>query len=762
MSGSIGQDVRRVDGPAKVTGSARYSGEITLPDLAYAEIVGAGVASGRITWIDTAHAERADGVAGILTHRNLPKVRKVPLMPSLMGGPAPGETFFPMQDEVIHYAGQPVAIVVADSLERAQHAATLVKVSYAETPSVTTIDEGRADAYIPEKLFGGFLPGQMQRGHVDDGLAAADLRIDAEYRFAANHHNPIEALTTTAAWDDDQLTLYDSCQGIKAVQLTVAALLGMSPSKIRILTRYVGGAFGCKAMVWPHVTLTALAAQHVRRPVRLALPREQMFTSCGHREEQEQHIQLGASRDGMLTAIRHHKISITSPFDDWAEPAFGAASQLYACPSFEGVHRLVRGNTMTPTFTRGPGEAVGVFTLECAMDELASELGVDPIELRLLNITDTDPNTGHPWSSHGLRECYERGARRFGWEGRNPQPRSERDGNWLIGTGMATAGYPVAFFMHTQRARAHLYADGTAIVQTATQEFGTGVTTVMTQVAADGLGIDLGNMRFEFGDTDLPTAGSPVGSNGAMMVSAAVHNAAIALRDQLIQLAVGDSQSPLHGIDPARVVVADGRIALADDDATGETYSGLMQRHFMNDAEAIGSWDPPPLDTPHGLLTFGAQFARVAVDADLGIIRVRHLTGAFAPGRILNPRTARSQLMGGMLWGMGQALLEGTHMDTGLGRWANASLGDYLVPVNADAPDVDVELIEVQDDVVSPLGVKGVGEIGQVGAAAAIANAVYHATGYRVRELPIAVEHLLAHLRPDLAVPRQESQPIPR
>jgi xanthine dehydrogenase YagR molybdenum-binding subunit len=752
MSGVIGQEVSRVDGPAKVTGSAQYSGEIALPGLAYAEIVGAGVASGRVISIDTTDAARARGVVGILTHHNMPKVNPVPLIPSLMGGPAPGETFFPMQDDVVHYAGQPVAVVVADSLEQAQHAATLVHVRYAESPSVTTIEQGRADAFIPEKIFGGFIPGQVGRGNVEDGFAAADVRLDAPFRFAANHHNPIEALTTTAVWDGDQLTLYDSCQGIKAVQLTVAALLGLSPSKVRVLTRYVGGAFGSKAMVWPHVTLTALAAQYVRRPVRLAVPRGQMFTSCGHREEQEQHIQLGATRDGTLTAIRHHKISITSPFDDWAEPAFGVASSLYACPSFEGVHRLVRGNTMTPTFTRGPGEALGVFTLECAMDELAGQLSIDPVELRLRNITDVDPNTGHPWSSCGLAECLERGARRFGWAGRNPQPRSERDGNWLIGTGMATAGYPVAFFMRTQRARAHLYSDGTAIVQTATQEFGTGMATVMTQVAADGLGIDLANVRFDFGDTCLPTAGSPVGSNGAMMVSAAVHNAAIAVRDQLIALAVSDSGSPLHGADPAGVAVAGGRMTLAGDASTGETYASLMQRHLMGDAEAIGSWDPPPLDTPHGLLTFGAQFARVAVDADLGIIRVRHMTGAFAPGRVLNPKTARSQLMGGMLWGLGQALLEGTRMDTRHGRWANASLGDYLVPVNADAPDVDVELIEVDDHVTGPLGVKGVGEIGQVGSAAAIANAVYHATGYRVRELPIAVEHLLAHLSSKPAV----------
>jgi xanthine dehydrogenase YagR molybdenum-binding subunit len=752
MSGAIGSEMSRVDGRAKVTGAARYSADIPVPNLAYAQLVGATVPSGRITAIDTSRAERADGVIGVLTHRNLPRVNQPPLIPSLMGGPAPGETFFPMQDDIVRYAGQPVALVAADTLEQAQHAATLVRVSYAETSSVTTIDQGRADAYIPDKIFGGFIPGRLDRGQADAGLAAADIRIDAPFRFAANHHNPIEVSNTTAEWDGDQLTLYDSCQGIKAVQLTVAALLGLPLSKVAVVTQFVGGAFGCKAMVWPHVTLAALAAQHVRRPVRLVLPRGQMFTSCGHREEQEQHIELGAARDGRLTAIRHHKISVTSPFDDWAEPAFGAASQLYACANYEGVHRLVRGNTMTPTFTRGPGEGIGVFTLECAMDELASELGIDPIELRLRNISDVDPNTGNPWSSHGLRECYERGAARFGWAGRNPQPRSERDGNWLIGTGMATAGYPVALFMHTQRARAHMYADGSTIVQTATQEFGTGTPTVMTQVAADGLGIGVASVRFEYGHTDLPTAGSPVGSNGAGMISAAVHNAATALRDQLIARAAGDSQSPLHGADPGAVVVREGRMMLAGDSSTGETYGSLMQRNFMNDAEAIGTWDPPPLDTPHGLLTFGAQFARVAVDADLGLVRVRHLTGAFAPGRVLNPKMARSQLMGGMLWGLGQALLEGNQMDSRLGRWAHVSLGDYLVPVNADAPEVDVELVEVQDDVVNPLGVKGVGEIGQVGAAAAIANAVFHATGYRVRELPIAPEHLLR------AVPRQAAR----
>jgi len=746
VSGFIGQDVPRVEGPEKVTGTARYSGEIALPGLAYAEIVGATVASGRVASIDVTAAERADGVVAVLTQRDMPKVNHVPLVPSLLGGPAPGETFFPMQDDVVHYAGQPVAIVVADSLEQAQHAATLVRVHYAGTPSVTTIDQGRDQAYAPERIFGGLMPAQVARGDAAAGLSAADVRVDARFEFAANHHNALEPMTTMAVWDGDELTLHDSCQGIKAVQLTVAALLGMSPSKVRVLTSFVGGAFGSKAMVWPHVTLTAVAARHVRRPVRFTATRGQMFTSCGHREEQELRIELGATRAGKLTAIRHRKISVASPFDDWAEPTFGVASQLYASPAYQGILHLIHGNTMTPTFTRGPGEAVGVFTLECAMDELASELGIDPLELRLRNLTETEPGTGHPWSSYGLRECLRRGAELIGWERRDPRPRSERDGNWLIGTGMAAAGYPVAFFMRTQRARAHLYADGTAAVQTSTQEFGTGMTTALTQVAADALGVRLADVKLEFGDTSLPGSGSPVGSNGAMMVSAAVHNAGIAVRDQLIALAVGDPDSPLHGADPVAVTAAGGRLALAADPGTGETYESLMGRHRMNDAEAIGSWDPPPLDTPYGLLTFGAQFARVAVDADLGIVRVRELAGVFAPGRVLNPRTARSQLMGGMLWGMSQALLEGNRTDAKTGRWASASLGDYLVPVNADAPEVHVELIEVDDQVTGPLGVKGVGEIGQVGSGAAIANAVYHATGYRVRELPIAVEHLLPHL----------------
>lgn len=744
MSTAIGQAIDRVDGRAKVTGTGRYSTEITLRNMAYAVFIGAEVPSGRITLITTRKAEQAKGVLAVLTHQTLERIAaQPPLIPSLLGQAAPGETFFPMQDETVHYAGQPVAMVIAETLEEAQHAATLVQISYQETPSITTLDQGHDHIYEPERIFGGLIPGRAARGDIEADLARAAVRLDTTYHFAANHHNPLEPLATTAVWDGDLLTLYDSTMGITATRLTVAALLGISPSKVRVIAHFIGGGFGSKAMVWPHVTLAALAARHVGRPVKLLVNREQMFSSCGHREEQQQQIMLGASQQGHLIALRHHKLSLTSPFDDWAEPSLNMSERLYACRSYEGIYRLIRGNTMTPTFTRGPGESTGIFALECAMDELAYQLGMDPLELRLRNHADVDPATGNPWSSKGLQECYQRGAELFGWQGRNPAPRSQRDGNWLIGTGMATAVYPVALFMPTQSARARLYADGSAVIQAGTQDFGIGMATVMTQVAADGLGIALESVRFEYGDTELPNTSSAVGSSGAGMVSAAVHHAVTALRDQLIARAIADERSPLYHAEPNSVVVSTGRMMLRDQPNSGETYGELLLRHRLQDTEALGSWTPPPLNTPYGLATFGVQFAEVAVDADLGLARVRRLLGVFAPGLVLNPKTTRSQLMGGMLWGLGQALLEGTSMDSQRGRWANASLSEYLIAVNADAPDVEVDLIEVHDEIVNPLGVKGCGEIGQVGAAAAIANAVFHATGRRVHELPIRIEHLL-------------------
>jgi xanthine dehydrogenase YagR molybdenum-binding subunit len=493
---AVGAPVRRVDGRQKVTGQARYSAEIALPGMAHLAVIGATIPSGRVAAIDADAALAADGVLAVLTHENLPKIVGEPhLLPSLLGQAAPGQSFFPMQDDVVHYAGQQVALVVADSLERARHAASLVQITYERTASITTVQEGREKAYEAERLFGGLMPGRTERGDVDAALAQADVRVETAFRMAANHHNALEPPSTVAVWDNGKLTLYESTMGVRATQLTVAHLLGLPLSRLRVITHFVGGGFGSKAMVWPNVTLTAMAARAVGRPVKLMLTRPQTFTSNGHREEQEQRVTLGATREGRLTAIRHEKLSITSPFDDWAEPATGVSSQLYGCENFQGVHRLVRGNTMTPTFTRGPGESLGVSMLETAMDELAYALGIDPVELRLRNHTAVDPR-GNPWSSDGLPECLRVGAESFGWAQRDPTPRARRDGAWLIGTGMAAAGYPVAFFMPEQRARARVHADGSAVVQTATQEFGTGVLTMATQVAADALGVEIDAVRF--------------------------------------------------------------------------------------------------------------------------------------------------------------------------------------------------------------------------------------------------------------------------
>ncbi|MBB1252382.1 xanthine dehydrogenase family protein molybdopterin-binding subunit [Streptomyces sp. OF3] len=741
--GPVGRPLDRVDAHPKVTGAARYAAEIPLPGLTHAVLVGARVAHGRITAINASEAEQAEGVLAVLTHDSIGKIAgQPPLLPSLAGGPAPGETFFPMQSDRVHYAGQHIAVVVADTYDRALHASHLVRVEYAEEPSVTVLDQARDQAYEPEAIFAGFVPGRSERGDVTAGLAEATTTVDRVYSFAPNHHNPIETSATTAYWEGDRLTLHDATQGVTATQHTVAALLGIPHSRVRVVSPYTGGSFGAKAMVWHHPTLAALAARAVGRPVRLALTREQMFTSCGHREEQEHHVTLGADDQGRLTAVRHHKLSPTSPFDHWAEPSLALSGHLYACPNYEGVYRLIRANTSTPTFMRCPGEATGLFALETALDELAERIGVDPLELRLRNYAETDPATGHPWSSNGLRECYQAGADRIGWHRRAQPPR--REGHWLLGLGMATAAYPVYAPNNPVRARARIYADGMATVQAAVTDIGTGVLTAMTQVAAETLGLPVDRCRFEGGDTDLPHAAAAVGSAGAGMTSAAVHAACVELRSQLIARAVADPASPLHGADPTRITVTDGRMAHADNPGTGETYGELLQRQFLPDVEATGSWGPPPHDAPFGMLTFGAQFAEVAVDPELGLVRVRRMAGTFAPGRVLNAKTARSQLMGGMIWGVGQALLEASHMEPGTGRWANASLGEYLVAVHADTPEIDIDLIEVEDTVVNPLGVKGVGEIGQSGAAAAIANAIHHATGHRFSKLPITIEDVLA------------------
>lgn len=738
----VGQGLDRIDGHAKVTGAARYTAEIPMPNAAYGVIVGAEIGNGTLTSIDVGHALRAGAVA-VLTHENLPKVPAVPLLPSMFGQPAPGQTFFPMQDTTIHYFGQPIAVVVADTFEVAQQAARLVEATYDARPPLVRLDDGRDEQYLPDSIFAGQIPAAQSRGDFASASRDAAHTVDATFRFAANHHNPIECSVTAAMWNGDSVTVYDATQGIVASQLTIAAHLGISPSKVRVVTDYVGGGFGGKAMMWPHVTLAPLIARELGRPLRVILNREQMFYGTGLREEQQQRVTLVSDADGRFTGLRHHKLSVTSHFDDWAEPSLEVASKAYGIPHWEGQYRLIKGNTMTPTFMRGPGEASGMVALECAIDELAEQLGADPVELRLRNHAAVDPESGNPWSSDGYVECLQQAAGRFGWDGRSRTPGSHTDGRWLLGWGVGTAGYPVYEPGQPQRAHARLRSDGSLVVQAGTQEFGTGIATAMSQVACDAMGMPFDRIRFEIGNTDYPNIAATVGSIGASAVSSAVHTTCTQLLAQLIEIAVADIDSPLRGRTPDEIEGVEGVLRLVDDPSVTDAYADVLERNQLSDIETTGSWRPVSPAAPYGKMSFGAQFAEVAVDPELGLIRVRRMVGAFAPGRVLNTKLARSQVLGGMNWGLSQALMEGSLPDTRDGRWANASLLEYLLPVNADAPEVDISFVEVDDTVVNPLGVKGIGELGMIGAAAAIANAVHHATGRRLRDIPLRIEHLL-------------------
>ncbi|MEV6768284.1 xanthine dehydrogenase family protein molybdopterin-binding subunit [Nocardia sp. NPDC051030] len=739
----IGRGFDRVDGRAKVTGAAHYTAEIPLPGVAHAVLVGAQIGSGTVLSIDTAAAMAAGAVA-VFTHENLPKVAAIPpLLPSGMGGAAPGQTFFPMQDNTIHYFGQPIAVVLADTFEVAQYAAELVTADYERREPLIDLADGRDDQYQPERIFCDLVPSAQSRGDFAAAAKQAAHTIDATFHFAANHHNPIECSATAAVWDGDTVTVYDATQGVTATQATVAAYLGISPSNVRVIAHYVGGGFGAKAMIWPHVTLAPMLARELGRPVKVVLDREQMFYGTGLREEQEQHVTLVADDAGTFTGLRHHKLSVTSPFDDWAELSLGVAGQAYGIPNWDAQYKLIRGNTMTPTFMRGPGEASGMVAMECAVEAMADQLGMDPMALRLHNHAAIDPESGHPWSSDGYVDCVNLAAERFGWSADAYRDGPRTDGNWLIGWGMGTAGYPVFTPGQPQRAHARLLADGSLIVQAGTQDFGTGVATTMAQVAGDALGIEFDRIRVDIGDTDYPNIAAAVGSMGAGMISAAVHTACTDLLAQVVSLAVEDADSPLRGCAPSDIECDAGALRARTNPALREDYSTLLQRNHLNDIEAIGTWQPPAQDEPYGRISFGALFAEVAVDPELGLVRVRRMVGAYAPGRVLNAKLARSQVLGGMNWGLSQALMEATLPDPRDGSWANPSLLEYLLPVNADAPEVDISFVEVEDRVVNPLGVKGLGELGMVGAAAAILNAVSHATGKRIREIPVRIEHLI-------------------
>lgn len=706
----IGQPVSRVDGRQKVTGGATYAAEFDVPNVAHGSIVRSTIASGRIASIDSTAAEKAPGVVAVLTYRNAPRLayRKH----HAMVDPLVGERLHVLQDDRVNHQGQPIALVIAGTLEQASYAATLVRVTYAAKAGMTDISQVALVLPTQDQTDQGSTPpSETLRGDPEGALASAAVKVDNTYTIPRENHNPIEMHATIAAWSGERLTLWDKSQWVDNVADEIAAVFGIAAENVRVVSPFVGGAFGSGLRAWSHVTLAALGARVAGRPVKVMLSRREMYYGTGYRPHTIQRVALGASRNGRLAAIVHNDYHETSTYEEYTEALLNATRFLHSCPNVYTRDRLARLNVHTPTWMRAPGEASGVFALECAMDELAVALNLDPVELRLRNEPEQDEFKKLPFSSRSTRECYRIGAERFGWSQRNPEPRSMRDGRLLIGWGMASATYPTNFAPASAIAR--LLPDGTAEVASAASDIGPGTWTSMTQVAADALGLPIGRVKFTLGDTRLPRTPPQGGSMTMASVGSAVHAACRKVREDA--LARGGTND---------LAEATRRIGQAVEASADSKPGDASQRFSMH--------------------AFGGVFAEVAVDPDLGQTRVRRIVGAYGAGRIINPKMARSQCIGGMIGGIGMALMEHSVVDVRNGRVPNGNLAEYAVPVHADAPPVmDVTFVEEHDPHVNPLGVKGLGEIAIVGVASAITSAVFHATGKRIRELPVTPDKLL-------------------
>jgi xanthine dehydrogenase YagR molybdenum-binding subunit len=735
-----GAPINRVDAWAKVSGAARYSAEHPVDGVVHAVLVTSTIPSGRVLRIDDSAAREVPGVLLVMTHENalrLPqKTKDGKLQPPI------GRRLTLLQEDEVHYNNQPIAVVVADTFERAREAGARLRIDYERKPAVLDFEQAKEYVHPPEKVL--TEETDTKRGDLHAGLLTGSAKIDVTYTTPIENHNPLETHATIAHWDGDRLTLYDSTQYMKGVQRIVASIFDMPPENVTAICPYVGGGFGSKGSVWSHVVLAAMAAKQLGRPVKLSLDRNQMFGPVGTRPNTEQRMRMAALPDGRMTASSHDTIAYTSMIEDWIEPCGLVTRMMYESPNQETSHRLARMHLGTPTFMRAPGEATGSYAQECAIDELAYELHMDPLALRLKNYTERDPGKNLPFSSKSLRQCYDIGAERFGWRERNPQPRSMRRGDKLLGWGMATASYPTN--RSAAECSATLMPDGTALFRSGTQDLGTGTYTVMTQVAADALGVPVGHVRFELGNSQMPEAPVSGGSTTVASVAPAVQAAGKALRLKLLGIAAADERSPLFGATADQVGVDattdGGELYLLADPARREPMQAIVARHGAP-VEATAKAEPGDEKKKYSMHAFGAVFVEVTVDEDLGEIRVPRVVGVYGVGKLMNEKTGYSQLMGGIVWGIGLALFEETLIDRREGRAVNGNLAEYHVPTNADIQAIDVQIVDEDDPHVNPLGAKGIGEIGITGVGAAIANAVFHATGRRVRDLPITLDKLL-------------------
>ena len=743
-----GMPVSRVDGRAKVTGEARYAAEYEAPGLCYGVAVNSTIARGRIVRIDLVDALTAHGVIAILTHENRPKMRGADLAYKDMTAPG-GSPFRPLYSDRIFYSGQPVALVVASSFEAARHAAALVRVSYESEEHQTDLLASLGQAYEPRPMKAGFTPpGAI--GDARQAFDAAPVKVDAEYYSGVEHHNPMEMhASTVVRTEDGHLTIYDKTQSSQNCRWYVSRVFGLSKSKVTVRNPYVGGAFGSGLRPQYQLPLAVMAALKLKRSVRVVLTRQQMF-SFGHRPETWQRVRLAADRDGRLQAILHEAIQETSRLEDYVEVVVNWSGQLYACENIDLGYKLVAHDRHSPIDMRAPGAAHGVHALEVAMDELAWALKMDPLALRLKNYADLAPVEGKPFSSKALRECYRLGAERFGWEGRPLEPRAMREGDELVGWGMATGVWDSLVMV--ARVSAELRADGRLVVSSAASDIGTGTYTVMSMIAAEAMGLPLEQVSFQLGDSTLPLAPVEGGSSHVATVGSGIVGACDKLKKRLLRLARALPDSPFAGARLGDLEFADGAMVLRKDPDRRLALAELLAASKLERVEEKYLLTPQMLkQRKYARAVHSAVFCEVKVNEALGMVRVTRVVSAVAAGRIISAKTAASQVSGGVVWGISQALHEETHTDHRFGRFMNHNYAEYHVAVNADIHDIQVLFAEEDDRVVSKqLGAKGVGEIGIVGVAAAVANAIFHATGKRLRSTPITPDKLLLG---DRAVP---------
>lgn len=732
---NIGQPMTRRDGILKVTGTARYAADNHPAGMLYAVMAVATIARGRVAALDIAAAKAHPGVVEVMTPDHKPALA---LDPDAKDNPFMFRLDL-LQNDRVRYAGQPIAVVIGESLEAATEGAVLLAPRYEVELARTGLD---GESFVPPAVGVGN-PSLAVHGDIEAGLARAEQRVEAVYDTQAQYHNPIEPHAIVVSWQGDALSIDTPSQGLAMAQGRIAGLFGIAPEKIHIRSPFLGGGFGCKGMIAGPQVLGIMAARLVGRPVKLVLRRDQMYGPVGHRAPTRQTLRLGVAGDGALTALSHHTKTASSTFDDFFEPASSASHALYASPAIVTSYDAVRIDTGTPLFMRAPGEATGSIALESAMDEAAFAAGIDPLDFRLKNYAEIEPTTGKPFSSKALRECYAEGAKLFGWASRPLAPRQMRDdAGFLVGWGMGTALFPALMFQ--AEARAVIRRDGSGLMETGAQDMGQGAWTAFAQIAADSLGVAIDSLEFRAGSSDLPNAGIAGGSAHTATAGNAIHEAGAAVIARLAELATRDERSPLFGAGNAGVIARDGLLFRRDDESRSESYGDILTRAGLAEVEARGrSGADPASQASYAMFAHGAVFAEVKVDPDLGQIRVSRLVGAFAAGTIVNPHLVRSQYLGGMIWGVSFALHEHAVIDHRSGRVMNADLAEYHVPVNADLPSLEAILVEEHDPHVNALGIKGVGEIGITGTAGAVANAVWHATGKRVRSFPIAIENLI-------------------